>query len=124
MWGRTAEAPAAAGGDSSKAAFRGCVQAECVPLARQLAQLRSAVGVSAKFGMEHRGSTRAKQGLDPVRGDNALRQGELGRELQACEERCAHSHWPAAERAPWIGTVADEMAGFAADHTMGARGRL
>mmetsp|Transcript_69197 Transcript_69197/g.136836 ORF Transcript_69197/g.136836 Transcript_69197/m.136836 type:complete len:124 (+) Transcript_69197:41-412(+) len=110
--------------NAQKVAFQQCVKTECVVLARRLMAEKSAASVSARFGMEQKGSTMAHHGISPAHNNVAQRQRVTGRDMLDCERRCAQLHWPAAEKEPWIGGVALEMAAVPSDSFSGTRADL
>mmetsp|Transcript_75610 Transcript_75610/g.142588 ORF Transcript_75610/g.142588 Transcript_75610/m.142588 type:complete len:127 (-) Transcript_75610:3-383(-) len=112
------ETKAAPDVNAQKKAFQACIKADCIKLAEKAEQLKSASQVALRFGLGAGGAGRQ----DPRSSEAAEQKEDTIRGLEACEQRCARNHWPAALKQPWIGKVALDMAGVAQDQTAGTRG--
>mmetsp|Transcript_342 Transcript_342/g.744 ORF Transcript_342/g.744 Transcript_342/m.744 type:complete len:115 (-) Transcript_342:303-647(-) len=102
--------------EAVKAAFRRCVETQCVPLVGQVATLNSAAQASVRYGLRRARDNSNTADLDPVKGAPAKRAQEVGADLRECEKECANVHWPEVAFKPWIGSVAIDMCGMPAAH--------
>merc|ERR1719416_16388 len=107
--------------ESEKVNFRSCIEADCVPLATQLATRNAAASALTRFSVRRTGDNANAGGFDPVRGEPARLRSIAAEDLLACERACAQKFWPSVERKPWIGTVALEIAGVSGNQLGGLR---
>ncbi|CAK9076865.1 unnamed protein product [Durusdinium trenchii] len=108
--------------EQQKAAFRACLQKNCVPQVQNVLQLRSSNQLGTKFQVVSTGKAETRP--DPRNSNLARQTAEADERLLECEQQCAQRCWPDALTKPWLGTVAVDMAGVLEDQVKGARGNF
>eukprot|EP00913_Durusdinium_trenchii_P025583 g24011.t2 len=117
--------------EQQKAAFRACLQKNCVPQVQNagtlsgekhslfcigppsVLQLRSSNQLGTKFQVVSTGKAETRP--DPRNSNLARQTAEADERLLECEQQCAQRCWPDALTKPWLGTVAVDMAGVLED---------